>query len=168
MLAALPGGPGLPTFGWSSVLTHPEPAVLPLVGILLVGALYGVGVARLRRRGDDWPAGRTTAFLAGGLGIVAVALAVTHGTVAGHTTAVSAPAAQIVSITAAPVPAIFFRDRKVTLEELRAQLQDSPPGQRTLIVKADRNTPYDLAVQIMNEGLKLSFSVVLAANPDRP
>ena len=76
--------------------------------------------------------------------------------------------AQIVSITAAPVPAIFFRDRKVTLEELRAQLQDSPPGQRTLIVKADRNTPYDLAVQIMNEGLKLSFSVVLAANPDRP
>ncbi len=77
-------------------------------------------------------------------------------------------AAQIVSITAAPVPAIFFRDRKVTLAELRTQLQDSPPGQRTLIVKADRNTPYDLAVQIMNEGLKLSFSVVLAANPDRP
>ena len=77
-------------------------------------------------------------------------------------------AAQIVSITAAPVPAIYFRDRKVTVEELRAQLAETPAGQRTLIVKADRSTPYDLAVQIMNEGLKLSFSVVLAANPERP
>jgi biopolymer transport protein ExbD len=77
-------------------------------------------------------------------------------------------APQIVSITAAPVPAIYFRDRKVTLEELRAELEETPAGQRTLVVKADRNTPYDLAVQIMNEGLKLSFSVVLAANPERP
>ena len=76
--------------------------------------------------------------------------------------------AQIVSITAAPVPAIYFRDRKVTLEELRAQLLESPAGQRTLIVKADRNTPYDLAVRITNEGLKLGFSVVLATNPERP
>jgi biopolymer transport protein ExbD len=76
--------------------------------------------------------------------------------------------AQIVSITAAPVPAIYFRDQKVALEELRVQLAQTPAGRRTLIVKADRSTPYDLAVQIMNEGLKLGFSVVLAANPERP
>ena len=77
-------------------------------------------------------------------------------------------AAQVVSVTAAPVPAIYFQDQKVTLEELRAQLAANTSGQRTLIVKADRSTPYDLAVQIMNEGLKLGYSVVLAASPERP
>jgi biopolymer transport protein ExbD len=76
--------------------------------------------------------------------------------------------AQIVSVTAAPVPAIYFQDQKVTLEELRAQLEAHAAGPRTLIVKADRSTPYDVAVQIMNEGLKLGWSVVLAASPERP
>jgi biopolymer transport protein ExbD len=76
-------------------------------------------------------------------------------------------AAQVVSVSAAPVPAIYFQDQKVTLEELRAQLAASTAGPRTLIVKADRSTPYDVAVQIMNEGLKLGFSVVLAASPER-
>lgn len=77
-------------------------------------------------------------------------------------------AAQVVSVTAAPVPAIYFQDQKMTLEELRTQLETNPAGPRTLIVKADRSTPYDVAVQIMNEGLKLGYSVVLAANPERP
>jgi biopolymer transport protein ExbD len=76
-------------------------------------------------------------------------------------------AAQVVSVSAAPVPAIYFQDQKVTLEELRAQLAASTAGPRTLIVKADRSTPYDVAVQIMNEGMKLGFSVVLAASPER-
>ena len=77
-------------------------------------------------------------------------------------------AAQIVTVTAAPVPGIYFRDRKVTLDEFRQQLGDGRARQRTLIVKADRGTPYDFAVQVMNEGLKLGFSVVLAASPERP
>lgn len=76
--------------------------------------------------------------------------------------------AQIVTVTSAPVPAIYFRDRKVRIEELRAQLAEGRVKERTLIVKADRNTPYDLLMQIMNEGLKLGFSVVLATNPERP
>ena len=76
-------------------------------------------------------------------------------------------AVQIVSITAAPVPAIYFQDQKVTLEELRTKLASGTTARRTLLVKADRNTPYDLAVQIMNEGLKLGYSVVLAASPER-
>jgi biopolymer transport protein ExbD len=76
-------------------------------------------------------------------------------------------AAQVVSVTAAPVPAIYFQDQKVTLDELRVQLKANTTGPRTLIVKADRSTPYDVAVQIMNEGLKLGYSVVLAASPER-
>ncbi len=76
--------------------------------------------------------------------------------------------AKIVSVTSAPVPSIYFRDRKVTIEELRQQLTDNRGRDRSLIIKADRGTPYDLVVQLMNEGLKLGFSVVLATNPEQP
>ncbi|MFF7651414.1 cytochrome c oxidase assembly protein [Streptomyces sp. NPDC007983] len=41
-----------------------------LVGCVLALALYGWGVARLRRRGDRWPVGRLAAFVAGVLTIV--------------------------------------------------------------------------------------------------
>ncbi len=76
--------------------------------------------------------------------------------------------AKIVSVTAAPVPSIYFRDRKVTLVELREQLTSNRGKERSLIIKADRGTPYDLVAQIMNEGLKLGFSVVLATSPEAP
>jgi cytochrome c oxidase assembly factor CtaG len=39
--------------------------------MLLAVALYGYGVYRLRLRGDQWPVGRTVAFVAGGLGSIA-------------------------------------------------------------------------------------------------
>jgi biopolymer transport protein ExbD len=76
--------------------------------------------------------------------------------------------AGIVSVTAAPVPSIYFRDQKVTLDELRSQLAEDRSTQRSLIIKADRGTPYELVMQIMNEGLKLGFSVVLATSPEQP
>ncbi|HEV7866854.1 MAG TPA: biopolymer transporter ExbD [Chthoniobacteraceae bacterium] len=76
--------------------------------------------------------------------------------------------AKIVSVTAAPVPTIYFLDQKMTLEELRQQLTAHRGRERSLIVKADRGTPYDLVMQIMNEGLKLGFSVVLATGAERP
>jgi len=71
---------------------------------------------------------------------------------------------QIISITAAPVPAIFFHDQKVSLDELGKSLADSRVKNRTLIIKADRKTPYDLIVQITNKALQMGFSVVLATN----
>jgi biopolymer transport protein ExbD len=70
---------------------------------------------------------------------------------------------QIVSVTAAPVPAIFFHDQKLTIEELAKKLADDRIKNRTLIIKADKSTPYDLVMQIMNMGLQSGFSVVLAA-----
>jgi putative copper resistance protein D len=45
-------------------------------GSLVAAALYLVGVARLRRRGDPWPAGRTLAWL---LGCLTVLLATSSG-----------------------------------------------------------------------------------------
>ena len=75
--------------------------------------------------------------------------------------------APIVSITAAPIAAIYFRDEKVTLEELAARLAGSRARGRSLIVKADRSTPYDLLVQVMNAGLAQGFSIVLATDSER-
>jgi biopolymer transport protein ExbD len=75
---------------------------------------------------------------------------------------------EIVSVTSAPVPTIYFRDRQVSLEELIEQLSNAKVDQRSLIVKADRQTSYDLVMQITNLGLKQGYSVVLASSPNPP
>lgn len=76
---------------------------------------------------------------------------------------------QIVSVTAAPVPAIYHRDQKVTLEDLAARLGSGEAvRQRSLIIKADRGTPYELVMQITNEGLRHGYSVVLATASASP
>src|SRR3954465_3955171 len=61
---------------------------------------------------------------------------------------------QIVSVTSAPVPTIYHSDRRVSLGELDQRLGSDPVKQRSLIIKADRNTPYDLVLQITNTGLR--------------
>src|SRR5271169_5424205 len=59
--------------------------------------------------------------------------------------------AQIVSVTAAPVPTIYHRDQRVSLDELRQRLAETKARERSLIIKADKNTPYDLVVKITDE-----------------
>ncbi|NBM19030.1 cytochrome c oxidase assembly protein [Streptomyces sp. GC420] len=49
-----------------------SPDLFFLVGCLLALALYGWGVLRLRRRGDDWPPGRAVFFAVGVLSIALV------------------------------------------------------------------------------------------------
>lgn len=75
--------------------------------------------------------------------------------------------AQIVSITAGPVPVIYHRDQRVTIDDLRQRLADTKVRERSLIIKADKNTPYDLVVRITDEALKLGFSVILATDSER-
>jgi biopolymer transport protein ExbD len=72
---------------------------------------------------------------------------------------------QIISITTTPVPAIYHREQKVSLEELAARLRETRSKERSVIIKADRDSSYDLVVQVMNHALQQGFSVVLAANP---
>ncbi len=69
------------------------------------------------------------------------------------------------SQAAAPVPAIYFRDRQVTMQELSQELAAGRREQRSLILRADRNTPVDLVMQIVNLGLTQGFAVVLATAP---
>ena len=75
--------------------------------------------------------------------------------------------AQIISITSAPVSAIYFHDQRVTADELRQRLGESRAHQRSVIIKADRDTPYALVVQITDEALRQGFSVVLATSAER-
>lgn len=64
---------GLPPFGPLSVFTSARPSLLPLLAVLSATAAYLLGVRRLTARGDAWPVSRTLSFVAGGLGVVAVA-----------------------------------------------------------------------------------------------
>ena len=73
----------------------------------------------------------------------------------------------VVSITGAPVPAIYFDSRRVDAVELDAGLAMVQGHSRTLIVKADRRAPVDLLVQVVNSAVARGFPVVLATS-DQP
>ena len=75
--------------------------------------------------------------------------------------------AQIISITSAPVAAIYFHDQRVTADELRQRLGESRAKERTVIIKADRDTPYALVVGLTDEALRQGFSVILATGAER-
>jgi putative copper resistance protein D len=63
----------LPRFTVARLFTEVELDWWLVVGLLLATGLYLWGVWRLRLRGDQWSAGRTAAFLAGGIGVIAFA-----------------------------------------------------------------------------------------------
>ncbi|WP_046494673.1 cytochrome c oxidase assembly protein [Streptomyces odonnellii] len=65
----------LPPFTLGRALEY-SPDLFFLIGCLLALALYGTGVLRLRRRGDEWSAGRTVAFV---IGVLTVALVMCTG-----------------------------------------------------------------------------------------
>ena len=75
---------------------------------------------------------------------------------------------QIVSIVSGPVPAVYFRDQKLGLDEFARTLAETHVKYRTLIVKADRATPYDLVASVMKAGLQQGYSIVLATRETRP
>ena len=72
---------------------------------------------------------------------------------------------QILTITGGSAPAIFFRDRRWELSDIRQALASPDLKDHTLIVKADSSTPYALVIQVVNEGLHAGLPVVLATAP---
>ena len=73
---------------------------------------------------------------------------------------------RIVTITPAPASAIYYRDEKLSFDDFSKKLATETGRDRTLIVKADRDAPYSLVTKIMNQGLQLGYSVVLATSND--
>jgi biopolymer transport protein ExbD len=75
---------------------------------------------------------------------------------------------QIISITGGAVPAIYFRDQKVPLDQLAPLLDEAKREGRPVIIKADRLTPYELVVAVTNAALEHGItSVSLATAPAR-
>jgi biopolymer transport protein ExbD len=75
---------------------------------------------------------------------------------------------QIVSITGGAVPAIYFRDQKIALEQLGPLLDAAKREGRSIIIRADRLTPYETVVAVTNAALEHGItSVSLATTAPR-
>ncbi|MEV6630778.1 cytochrome c oxidase assembly protein [Actinoplanes sp. NPDC051470] len=70
-LLADAGNTAPPPFTVGAIFTQIHLTSLIALFMVVAAAVYLYGVRRLRRRGDAWPAGRTIAFLVGGLGSIA-------------------------------------------------------------------------------------------------
>ena len=75
---------------------------------------------------------------------------------------------QIISITGGAVPAIYFRDQKVTIEQLGPLLDAAKRNDQSIIIKADRSTSYETVAEVANAALEHGVTAVaLAATPLR-
>ncbi len=73
---------------------------------------------------------------------------------------------QIISITGGSAPVIYFRDQKVKLEQLGPMLDSAKRQGRSIVIKADRFTPYQVVMEVTNTALEHGItSVSLAATP---
>jgi biopolymer transport protein ExbD len=80
-----------------------------------------------------------------------------------HFTLPPQPNQQIISITGGAAPAIYFRDQKITLEQLGPLLDAAKREGRSIIIKADRLTPYEIVVAVTNAALEHGISSVALA-----
>jgi biopolymer transport protein ExbD len=73
---------------------------------------------------------------------------------------------QIISITGGAVPAIYFQDQRVTLEQLGQLLDAAKRKEQSIIIKADRSASYETVARVTNAALEHGItSVALAAAP---
>jgi biopolymer transport protein ExbD len=75
---------------------------------------------------------------------------------------------QIISITGGAVPAIYFQDQRVTIEQLGPLLDAAKRKDQSIIIKADRSVSYETVAEVTNAALEHGISsVALAATPPR-
>ena len=75
---------------------------------------------------------------------------------------------QIISITGGAVPAIYFQDQRVTMEQLGPLLDAAKRKDQSIIIKADRSASYETVAEVTNVALERGItSVALAATPSR-
>ena len=75
---------------------------------------------------------------------------------------------QIISITGGAVPAIYFQDQRVTVEQLGQLLDSAKRKDQSIIIKADRSASYETVAEVTNAALEHGItSVALAATPPR-
>ena len=75
---------------------------------------------------------------------------------------------QIISVTGGAVPAIYFQDQRVTMEQLGPLLDAAKRKDQSIIIKADRSVAYETVAEVTNAALEHGItSVALAATPPR-
>jgi biopolymer transport protein ExbD len=75
---------------------------------------------------------------------------------------------QIITITGGAVPAIYFQDQRVTIEQLGQLLDVAKRKDQSIIIKADRSASYETVAEVTNAALEHGItSVALAATPPR-
>ena len=75
---------------------------------------------------------------------------------------------QIISITGGAVPAIYFHDQRVTMEQLGPLLDAAKRKEQSIIIKADRSASYETVAEVTNIALEHGItSVALGATPPR-
>lgn len=75
---------------------------------------------------------------------------------------------QIVSITGGAIPAIYFREQKVALDQLGPLLDTAKREGRPVIIKADRFTPYEVVMSVTNAALEHGITSVSLATAPQP
>lgn len=73
------------------------------------------------------------------------------------------PNQQILSIIGGATPAIYFREQKISLEQLGPLLDNAKHEGASIVIKADRSTSYDTVVQVTNLALERGVSSVSLA-----
>jgi biopolymer transport protein ExbD len=75
---------------------------------------------------------------------------------------------QIISVTGGAVPAIYFQDQRVTMQQLGPLLDAAKRKDQSIIIKADRSVSYETVAEVTNAALEHGItSVALAATPPR-
>ena len=75
---------------------------------------------------------------------------------------------QIISITGGAVPAIYFQDQRVTMDQLGPLLDTAKLKDQSIIIKADRSASYETVAEVTNAALEHGItSVALAATPPK-
>lgn len=72
--------------------------------------------------------------------------------------------AQIISITGGKAPSVYFRDQKLPLDQLGPLLDAAKREGRPVIIKADRQTPYELVAAVTNAALEHGITSVSLAS----
>src|SRR6266581_4328146 len=67
---------------------------------------------------------------------------------------------QIISITGGTVPAIYYRDQRVTMEQLGPLLDAAKREGQSIIIKADRFTSYQTVAEVTNAALEHGITSV--------
>ena len=70
---------------------------------------------------------------------------------------------QIISITGGAIPAIYFREQKITLEQLGPLLDVAKREGHSIIIRADRLTPYETVIEVANAALEHGITSVALA-----